>query len=625
MSLKNRKKRLERLFLALLLLSFSGCGEMSLQFGTNGPTSLSTNFGGNGDENLLAPHGYSQIFNLEQSFQSHSFQDSCQRSGTTGSEDTLHRLSKNEYQNTIKSILERFLGQSTAQSIFATLNQSLRTLPEDRVEAKRVSALSNSDSVINDAHLKAYFDIAQSLAAQLESKKVQIFGSCASSMNTQCLNSFLTSKGHIFHRRPLTTEDIQSYDGMISEGGIKTVLAALFMSPHFLFHMTYGNGENKDDFSLNSWELASKLSYALWASPPDDELYEAARNGSIVTEEIYAQQSERLFDDAKGRDHLKHFVREWLHLDETPAIDISAQKTKLLWENLDGAPQSIDASKVRTEAIEEIEDLVSYYVYDAPESSRRLSGLALSRLSNAKPELTDAIYQSSLPRNLDQTSAGQNWFEFEDLDRKGLISRAAFQVIDGVGRRPIIKGVKVLDRLLCRAISVPADNAAPPQAILRDDFSTRERVTAITEIPNTSCVGCHATINPIGFVFEAFDPFGRKNITEGIFEPGQNNPSDFIATPLVETRSETRFNNTSVPIADPGDFSQAMAESFELHGCFSRFWWRNINKRAENLQSDSCHIESIYKNLESNDKGLPIAMLEAVRHTNFKRRVRQYQ
>jgi hypothetical protein len=522
------------------------------------------------------------------------------------------------------------------------LQPKFNAIPVDVARDISRKSLPSMDIITGDEHAQAYHDIALALAPKLVAKKSSFIGtnSCVSSTTSSCFGTFLDTKGHLFLRRPITAaEKTFLKDTVFSAtgGGLTKAMAALLMSPYFINHVELDNGYIDSSntkvqvFNLSAWELASKLSYALWGTMPDATLFDAAKNSTINTNSVYESEARRLLGSANAKRQMRQFVYEWLGLKSVPALDLSDPIVAWKWRQHTGAPAStgIDGAVIRDQAIAELQDLVQYYTFDAPLNSRRLSGLLLSRLSKAGAELRQAVYHSSQPGALGATSAGADWFRFGDADRRGIMGRAAFQLIDANNRRPIIRGVHALDRILCRSIALPADNSTPSGAVLRDYYSTRQSVEAITQIPGTACIGCHATINAVGFAFEGFDGFGRKDMVEKILFPHNNSPTVPDAVANINASGTFGFIAGDASYHNAGEFMLATAESFEAHRCFSRFLWRFINKRVEDISStnsspDACHVQAVYQDLEKAD-GIQKAILNAVFHPNFKKRNREVQ
>jgi hypothetical protein len=612
---------------------------------TGGGQGFPTALGGSGDENLLAPSGTSQVFSLESAQTRNSFQNACNASGaagTKGSERRWHRLTKNEYINTLRDLLTVLTDATSANSMMTQIQPKLNAIPVDLARDVSRKGLPTMDIVTGDEHAQAYHDVALALAPLLAAKKSQFIGSssCNSSTTATCFGTFLDTKGHLFWRRSITPEEkafALNKVFSVTGGGLTKALAALLMSPYFINHVEIENGYIDSSstkvqvYNLSAWELASKLSYALWGTMPDETLFNAAKDSSINTNSVYEAQARRLLAGANAKRQLRLFVYEWLGLKDVPALDLTDPIVAWKWRQHTGAPSAsgIDGAVIRDQAIAELQDLVQYYTFEAPINSRRFSGLLLSRLSNAGVELTQAIYQSTQPGTRGATSAGANWFRFGDADRRGIMGRAAFQLIDANNRRPVIRGIHTLDRILCRSIGLPADNSTPSGAVLRDYYSTRQKVEAITTIPGTACVSCHSTINPVGFAFEGYDGFGRKDMVEKILFPMNNNPTVPDAVADINASGSFDFIAGNASFDNAGEFILSAAESFEAHRCFSRFLWRFLNKRVEDISSttsspDACHIQAIYNDLEKAD-GLQKAILNTVLNANFKKRNREVQ
>lgn len=575
---------------------------------------LKTNFGGNGDENLLAPNGYSEVFNLEEAYQRSSFKEACAKN-TVPSARPLSHLTKIELENTLKDLLVLRMGEETANTVLKNLASKIARIPEDKAPESDHSLLANAGATdLQNGHVDAYFFLAIDLANQLNTQRTKFIGACATTITEACFKTFLETHGHLIHRRPLKPEDLTHYLGVFRNLGLKGALSALFVSPNFIFHQELNNSAGQGIVPLDAYELASRLSYSLWGTMPDTELFSKAQNSSLLDEKVFEGQARRLLAHPRARANFRNFLTQWLQLDNVPEIDLSDITTFLMWNALPGAPAAIDAPKIKNQAISEILDLAEHYVFDAQPSSQRLSGFLLSKKSNAGEELSTAIYDSAA-----QSRDSKGWFNLTDSDNRGILGRAALQSIDARTHRPIMKGVRVLDRLLCRPMEVPADNATPKDAIVEPDFSARERTVAITEIEKTTCYGCHQMINPLGFAQGSFDPFGRKDLRETIVDPVTKK---VLTTKTINTDVKFNINRQEVKVSGPGELSQVLAESFEVHRCFSRFWIRHLNKSRETL-GDSCQMQATYEALEKNNAGIQAGLLGAILHPNFKVRSRK--
>lgn len=577
-----------------------------------GPVTYDTSFGGNGDTNTVAPLGKSTFFDMASSYNLNSLASKCDAS-KTGSVRDLRRLTSLEYKNTLKDLLIVLVGSTDGTVVNNGLASALEMIPVDVAPSGSHKLLStaSADTFLN--HADVYLSIAEKLGADLETRKVLLLGSCAATITKSCFETFLKGNAKFIFRRPLSADDVTFYSAIYSDRGLKKALAALFAAPHFIFHNEYANSSAAKVFTLDNYELASRLSYALWGTMPDATLFAKADAGLLTDQAEFKTQALRLFEATNTKNNIDNFVEEWLKLDLIPEINMADVRANILWSATASPSDITNPAALKAEIKNEIKELVKYYIYDAPDSSKRFSGLLMSKMSKAGTQMKATIYKAE-----GTTTKLNGWFELNQEDSRGILGRPAFNLIGGSARRPVIKSVKLIERILCRDINAPADNSPPDEAVFHNDMTTRESITAATEIAGTSCIGCHQVMNPFGFALERFDSFGRKSLVEHVLNPNDPAPTEYIAIKNSDTATQPYISSSVVNVQGPATLSQALAESFEVHQCFTRFWWRYVNRRLEDSSQDSCHLDSIYKKLEDNNKGLPNAMLEGVLHQNFK-------
>ncbi|MEM9194200.1 MAG: DUF1592 domain-containing protein [Myxococcota bacterium] len=548
-----------------------------------------------------------KFFNAQEAYEHHSFAESCDPAAEPSVRPLL-RLTKRELERSLRDVLTELLGTEAGTAAFGAIETDFATMPADEVSTEHHGLFANAETVVQATYFEAMLPVARELGTVGQ----DLLGACDE--ERACFERFLQNEARQIYRRPLGDEDVAHYLSVYDEGGLEVAVSSLFMAPQFLFHTEYEHSVGEGSFALDPYERASRLSFALWETSPDPMLLDAAASGELETTEGFRAQAERLFYDPRSEESIRHFISEWLELDSVALIDLDNARARLQWETEAGAPTELDGAALRQEAIDEIEDLIIHFIFEA--SSDRFSNLLQTRLSNAGPLLSEAIYGEG-----DPARDADGRFELTDPNRQGILGRAGFHLIDGANRRPIMKGVRLLERVLCREIAPPADNATPPEAELEDTFTTRERTTAITEIEGTSCAGCHGVINPLGFSLETFDAFGRVSEIESIVSPTEAEPTDFVAERAVDPTATVQLNGEGIAVEGPEDLSQAISESFEAHQCFSRFWWRYINRREENLdRGDACHLQAIYEGLENGGRGLDQALLDGILHAHFRTR-----
>ena len=308
-------------------------------------------------------------------------------------------------------------------------------------------------------------------------------------------------------RRPLTDEqksffiDRQFKEAKNPEMAVKRVVLLVLKSPRFLYREI---GSSSPD----GYDVASRLSFGLWDSIPDQPLLDAAASGQLGTREQVVHQAERMVVELRARSKLRELFLQWLKVDQVSDIAKDPKQYPQFNE--------VIASDLRTSLdlfLEEVigndtadfrQLLCANYVY----LNGRLSQFYGADLS------PDAPFQKVY---LDQNErAGV-------LTHPYLMSSFAYTASSS----PIHRGVFVARNVLGRVLRPPPEAVAPLAPDLHPDLTTRQRVTLQTKAE--SCQSCHGMINSLGFTLERFDAVGRYRKDE------KGRPID--ATGSYETRA----------------------------------------------------------------------------------------
>lgn len=544
---------------------------------------------------------------------------SCDRSRAPSPQKT-RRLSKVEYENTLATLLHGRVNSGAADSIVTVLSPLVAAVPSDL--HSEVGYLKH-DVGVSQLHLTRYFAVAEEAARELTASPAlleEFAGApCVASPDETCVRDFIRDLGLQTYRRPLTPEDVEFYYQIYagSSVGLQDVISALLMSPHFLFHMEYeastpGSGEV---FALTPYETASRLSYHLWQTMPDNELFAAAADGRLATDAGYEQQVDRMLAHPAAVASMRGFFNEWQELEDTAAVNMTSAGLRSLAIEAGLDPDNLDA--LRESMKEEMAALTDYYTWDV---DGRYSDLLLSNVSFATdPELA-ALY--GVPAWSGDVG---DLVSFPEGERAGMLTRGQ-ALFSGNWRTSLIKnGVFVLNRVLCADLAPPADTNPPPGVNVEDDFTTRQVVAEITEQSGTSCQGCHArTINPLGAPFEQYDPFGRLRDEEVIFYPeGSAQAGEVLTRRPIDATASVELDSTELPVTVTGgvELSQAIVDSYRGHACFARHFWRFANARMENLDADGCALQAMYEGLSESRGGILPMIKASVMHEHFRQKV----
>jgi len=513
---------------------------------------------------------------------------------------SLRRLSKAQYDNTIRDLLTWAVGDSGEQ-IHADVSSLIEHMPEDArrsVPNEVRGGFRRLDQDVHQEHINAGYDVAVDVAARLTTAHLgTIAGACATDGDVgnddTCIDQFIATFGERALRRPLTDDELGFYRDVFDADGVTEgtepeafadVIVVMLTSPQFMYMVEDDSIPDTAEpglYPLNDFELAQRLSYHFWQTSPDDALIEAARAGELQTDEGYQAQVDRLFNDSRTGAALDEFFGEWLWLEDLPALDarLGAPVYDAFVDGLEITPESTDNMR------EEVLAMASYYALDTEAS---FADFFMSTESFATtPDLAE-IYGV-------EPWTGGDPPTFPDAERVGLISRAALVATGSPTTRPIMKGVFIRKALLCQGLPPPPDNAAatPPEAT--EEATTREIVEGLTEQPGTQCAGCHATlINPLGYATENFDALGRFRSEQTLFDEDGN---------VTGSRAVDTTSVPGIPAGDErvsagaGDLSQMLLESESVHACFARHYLRWTFGRVENVQADGCMLNAVTSNL----------------------------
>ena len=317
-----------------------------------------------------------------------------------------------------------------------------------------------------------------------------------------CAKKILTALARRAYRQPPEGTDLDTLlsfyqsgrkDGNF-ENGIEEALARLLVDPRFVFRFERNPAGVPDGsaYRISDLELASRLSFFLWSSIPDDELLDVAIKGKLHDPAVLEQQTRRMLADARSEALVTNFGGQWLYLRELKSARPDAREFN---DNL-------------------------------RQSFRRETELFLDsilRENRSVTDLLDANYtfvDETLARHYGIPNVHGSRFRrvaVTDDARRGLLGQASFLLVTSVANRtsPVARGKWILENLLGTAPPLPPPNVPP----LKDNeggaqpTSLRQKMEEHRQ--NPVCSACHKIMDPIGFSLENFDLIGRWRSTEG--------------------------------------------------------------------------------------------------------------
>jgi hypothetical protein len=392
-------------------------------------------------------------------------------------------------------------------------------------------------------------------------------------------------------RRPLTPDELVLYLDLFDRGpevvrsgdetadGIMLVVSALLQAPQFVYRIETGDSSG----ALTSWEMASKLSYALWDTMPDQTLWDAAAADALTTESEVRDAATRLIDDPRFDAVLDDFHRQLLGLDATENIYKSDEVFPEWSEELNGA--------MRAESLA--------FTREVMRSGQGVHTLYTAPWTIASPELA-ALYGAAPP------SGAMGRIELDPTQRAGILTQLAFLATNADPWQPssIHRGVFIDMKLLCMDIPAPPDDV-PPLPPLQEGSTNRDRIEAHTG-EGTCGEGCHATvINPPGFAFENYDALGVYR-TRDNGEP-------------VDATGTLAFADGERTWQDGIDFAAALADSPDAHACYMHHWLSFTFARASHL-GDATLSGSLGESSRLDDRPIRGLLLDLVSSAPFRSR-----
>jgi hypothetical protein len=322
-------------------------------------------------------------------------------------------------------------------------------------------------------------------------------------------------------RRPLTKEQVTHYCGISTtvaaaggniEEATRYILEAMLQSPQFLYRIEEQRGDGAPR-SLDPYEVASRLSYALWGGPPDDALLDAADKKALDRNGV-ASHARRMLKDPRAIQRSRQFVSQWLHLDRLENLRPSPQK-------FPGWDQQL-AGDMRRETLAFFEEV-------AWKQNRPLAELLNARVTFVTPRLAKH-YGMPTPE-----SKGDNELvrvELSKQPRGGLLTHGSVLTVGGDEASMVSRGLFVMHELLRGVVRDPP--ACVDTTPVPSKPGLTQRAVAESRIANKSCTGCHAKFEPLSFALERFDGLGTYRETDehgnklrddgNILFPGESKP-----------------------------------------------------------------------------------------------------
>ncbi|MCA9600438.1 MAG: DUF1592 domain-containing protein, partial [Myxococcales bacterium] len=370
------------------------------------------------------------------------------------------------------------------------------------------------------------------------------------------------------------------------------VIGAMLNSADFLYLFEdEPEGSNAGDIvPVDGWAMASRLSYFLWDSMPDEALFTAAEAGELDTPEGVEAQARRMLADDRAKDTVGSFFAQWARLDRLATIE----KQDVAFD-----------SDVRSDLRASIDRFLSNVFWDSDKGIGELFGASGAYVTDRT-----ADYFGVAPPGGDSEGA---WVGLPANERRGLLTHPGLMALLSKSNLPdpIHRGLFVREQVLCMQIPDPPGTDAGGNPIQFDitppnaGASNREQFAAHTDRPE--CATCHGFFDPVGFAFENYDATGR-----------------FL--------QKDEFNNVidaSTEVANAGDLSGAFDNAVELAegvqgsetvaDCMAVQWFRFALDRRE-VRQDACSNAAALESFLGSGGSFVDMLIGIVRSDSFRHR-----
>jgi mono/diheme cytochrome c family protein len=384
-------------------------------------------------------------------------------------------------------------------------------------------------------------------------------------------------------RRPLTEAQQQLYvhrqfdaAGDL-ETAVRRVVLFVLKSPHFLYRERNGGAD--------AYDVASRLSFGLWDSLPDQELLDAAAAGRLTTREQVERQAERMLSDPRTHTKLRSLFFQWLKADPVPEV----AKDLARFPEFD----PVLVADLRTSLDLFLEDVL----WSDASDFRQLLLADYLYLNGRLARFYGADLPADAPFQKVALDPGER---AGVLSHPYLMARFAYTATSS----PIHRGVFVARSVLGRMLQPPPAAFTPLAPELHPDLTTRERVALQTK--EQSCLACHSMLNPLGFTLEHFDAVGRFRDKE--------NGKPIDATGAYQTRK-----GQAVQFSGGRDLAKFLADSEETHDAFVEQLFHHLVKQPVRAYGPQAHAE-LRQFFEEHDCNVRKLMVEIMAATALTRR-----
>ena len=462
----------------------------------------------------------------------------------------LRRLTVLEYQNTVHDLLGVTVAEADSRGFAA--DQVLR------------GGFGSGAAIVSSVDSRQFLDVSDKVAsaAVADMNKLMPPGCAAPDAGAEadCMGKLIDQLGLRAFRRPLSQDEASGFAGLFKKlrsaevgapfpEAVHDIVLAMIQSPEFLYRWELDGDPIKDGdlIKFGPYEIASRLSYFLWASMPDDALFAAAKSGGLDKPDQIAAQAERMLKDDRAQAGLRDFHMQWLGLYGLESLE----KDPMLFATY--TPEVAKAMLAESTAFINATML-------GPQATGKLEDLYTSSTSYVNAVLAKHYGVPGV------TSNDLQKVDLNPLQRAGILTHGSYLANHSKENDsfPIARGLHVLRQVLCQEIPEP-NIMLPPAPEQKPGTTTRKLYEDFTAA--AACQACHSRINGVGFAFENYDATG-----------GYRDKEEMQA---VDASGSIELPSGTIKFKNAIELVKAVAKTPEARECVTRNWMRSLLRREE--------------------------------------------
>ena len=472
------------------------------------------------------------------------------------------------------SLLTRTQYDATIADLLGDNSQPSSSFPAEN----QVSGFNNNTEVhvANPLLVEQFMGAAEGIAGRAVKSQLDSLAPCAGTSTAErasCGANFVNGFGKRAFRRPLTSDEAQAFitlfNGLNATRGysvaVELTTQAILQSPQFLYRMDSERAPTPETgaVALNSYQIASRLSYFLTNSMPDQELFRAADAGALSSTAQIETQVRRLLETSRAKAMVRDFNQQWLQLGQMSGLARNP-------------PEGIaDVKGIGADYRESLQQFLDQVFWQ----EGNLDSLFLSPVT---------VVNARLGSVLGMAAPASGFASVADAPgRVGLLSQPGLMAMlahaDQSG--PVQRGVFVLERILCMNVPPPPPGLNPVAPDPDPKLTTRARFAVHTA--SKSCSDCHKLIDGAGFGFENYDQLGRYRTQENGLPVDAS--GEMMAT--GEAAVDGPYNGVL-------ELSNRLALSPRVERCLATNWYRYAMGRVE-TEADGCSLREVEQKFRS--------------------------